>query len=323
MNSTLYLPYATLMVGVAMLYLRLARYFRIIDKPNERSSHVRPTIRGGGVLFWVAALCAYVYGSFAVPYFFAGLTLAALISFLDDLFTLPNRYRIGVQFVSVALLLQQTGCWPAGAVWAYPVLLVVGVGILNAYNFMDGINGITAFYSFVTVGTLWYWQQQTLPAEPPDALLPFVLISLLIFGYLNARRQAVCFAGDVGSVSMAVIILYALMQVVQAEGTFLPILLLAVYGVDSVLTILHRLYLRQNIFQAHRLHLFQLLVHRLGWPHLHVAGLYALVQLTINVGLTEAINWPVAGQWWFAGGLLTALSLAYGLIKKRLITGRA
>ncbi|CCH51620.1 putative undecaprenyl-phosphate N-acetylglucosaminyl 1-phosphate transferase [Fibrisoma limi BUZ 3] len=317
MTFTFYLFITTVLFGTELLYLQVAERFRIVDKPNERSSHTALTIRGGGILFWIAALGAFVYSQFAFPYFFLGLTLAAVVSFLDDLYTLPNRYRIGVQFVAVALLLRETNVWPIEP-WVWVIVLVVGVGTLNAYNFMDGINGITAFYSLVTVGTLWFWQIQQ-PVLVADSLFAFVLASVLVFTYFNARRKAVCFAGDVGSVSIAVIILYMLNQFIIYYQTYLPILLLAVYGVDSVLTILHRLYLGQNIFQAHRLHLFQLLVHRLQWPHLRVSALYALLQLSINAMVLAAIDWSTTAQIGLVGSILLTLSVGYCLFKLRLM----
>ncbi len=314
MNTYLWLTMG--LVGAQVLYLRVARQLGILDKPNERSSHTDlTTIRGGGVLFYVAALGAVVFGGFDGPYFFAGLTLVALVSFFDDLYTLPNRYRLGVQFVAVGLLLMQTGELP-NAGWALAGGLIIGVGVLNAYNFMDGINGMTALYSLVTVGTLGYGL-----ADQSDylTLYAFVFIALVIFAYFNARRRAVCFAGDVGSVSMGFIFLYGLVQTIRSEHTYLPILLLAVYGVDSVLTIVHRLRLRQNIFQAHRLHLFQLLVHRAGWPHLRVSGLYALMQLGINGVAWSAFSWSVTGQMTLAGVVLGALTVMYVVVKRRLM----
>ena len=313
---TVYAATAILLVGVQTGYLRLARHFGIIDRPNDRSSHTDlTTVRGGGVLFYVAALGAFFYSDFAHPYFFAGLTVVAAISFLDDLRPLPRRYRISAQFIGIALLLYETGL-VSGHILVVTGLLVVGVGILNAWNFMDGINGMTAWYGIVCVGTLWFWPGKV--HLPGDEFLPFVFIALLIFGYVNARRRAICFAGDVG-ISIAFIVLLPLIQTIISTRTCLPALLLAVYGVDSILTILHRLYTEQNIFQAHRLHLFQLLVDKLNWPHLRVSALYALTQLAINVLVVNAASWSSRSQWLVAGGLLAALSGLYVVMKRRVM----
>lgn len=317
MSLTVYFFLATLLFGAELLYLNIARHFSIVDVPNERSSHTNlTTVRGGGILFWLAALGAFVYSDFAFPYFFLGLTLAAAISFLDDVRPVANRYRIGVQFVAVGMLLRETGLF-VDTNWVLLVTLVVGVGILNAYNFMDGVNSMTAFYSLITIGTAWYWQSWA-PVGVPNSLFALVIISLLIFSYFNARQQAVCFAGDVGSVAMAVIVLYILLRFVNYYHSYLPLLLLAVYGVDSVLTITHRIYLRQNIFRAHRLHLFQLLVHRLGWPHLRVSAMYALVQLFINGFVLLAMDWSMVAQLMLAGVVLGILVMTYVGVKIRL-----
>jgi UDP-N-acetylmuramyl pentapeptide phosphotransferase/UDP-N-acetylglucosamine-1-phosphate transferase len=183
---------------------------------------------------------------------------------------------------------------------------------------MDGINGMTAWYSLVCVGTLWFWQRE-LHMSTTDSFLPFTFIGLLVFSYANARRRAVCFAGDVGSVSIGFIILLPLIQIIISTQTYLPILLLAVYGVDSSLTILHRLYRRQNVFQAHRQHLFQLLVHKLNWPHLRVSALYALVQLAVNGLVIHTIDWPVCSQWMFASGVLAALTTLYVIGRQQFV----
>ena len=316
MNLLVYVVITVLLAGAQVGYLRLARHFGIIDQPNERSSHTDlTTVRGGGILFYMAELGAFLYSGFTYPYFFAGLTLVAAVSFMDDLRPLSNRYRLMGQFAGIALLLHETGM--ANEIWAATGLLIVGVGILNAWNFMDGINGMTAWYGIVCIGTLWFWQSQ-LQLPETDVFLPFAFIALLLFSFVNARRRAVCFAGDVGSVSIAFITLLALMQIVVSTKTYLPVLLLAVYGVDTILTILHRLYLRQPVFRAHRLHLFQLLVDKLNWPHLRVSALYALIQLAINLLVMNGISWAGRSQWMLAGGILTTLTGLYVLVKRRL-----
>ncbi|GAB3894465.1 MraY family glycosyltransferase [Spirosoma agri] len=310
---------AAVLVCCELLYLRVARHFGIVDTPNERSAHTGlAIIRGGGVLFWMAALVAFVHSGFVYAYFFAGLTLVAVVSFLDDLRSLAYQYRIGAHLVAVGLLLYQLD-YPMPAFWVIGLLLLAGAGILNAYNFMDGINGITAFYSLVTVGTLWYTTLQPASSQVIDSLLPNTFVALLVFSYFNARNQAICFAGDVGSMSLAFIVLYALAQFMITKQTWLPILFLAVYGVDSGLTIGQRLYRRQNIFRAHNLHLFQLLVHKRHWPHLRVATLYSLIQVAINLLVLQALTWSFVGQTMTAVVVVGLLISVYVVVKVRLM----
>ena len=292
LSAWLLLP---LLVALEWGYIGLARRLRLVDRPNARSSHAEPTVRGGGLIIVLAAMAAGLTDRQPSPWFMGGLGLVALISFVDDILPVPNRYRLAVQLLAVVALLVQLGLVPIAG-WVLLPVLLVGVGTLNACNFMDGINGITALYR----------------------LLPATLMGVLAFSLFNVRRKALCFAGDVGSVSVGFIILYPLGQLILREGSLLPLLLLAVYGVDSVLTILHRLWLGQNIFQAHRMHLFQWLVHRQGWSHLRVSGLYALVQGVVNGAVYWGFREPASTQTWLAFGLLAALAVTYCLTKKRL-----
>ena len=149
-----YLLVAIILFVAELLYFKVADRFDIIDKPNERSLHIALVIRGGGVVFWVAALVYFIYSGFSYPFYFVGLTAVAFISFLDDIFTLSNRYRISFQFLGVGFILWQVDLIQDPYLYCIMVL-IVGVGILNAYNFMDGINGITGGYSLVTLLSLW------------------------------------------------------------------------------------------------------------------------------------------------------------------------
>lgn len=311
LSAWLLLP---LLVALEWGYIGLARRLRLVDRPNARSSHAEPTVRGGGLIIVLAAMAAGLTDRQPSPWFMGGLGLVALISFVDDILPVPNRYRLAVQLLAVVALLVQLGLVPIAG-WVLLPVLLVGVGTLNACNFMDGINGITALYSLVTLSTLWWLGRHD---SYTSGLLPATLMGVLAFSLFNVRRKALCFAGDVGSVSVGFIILYPLGQLILREGSLLPLLLLAVYGVDSVLTILHRLWLGQNIFQAHRMHLFQWLVHRQGWSHLRVSGLYALVQGVVNGAVYWGFREPASTQTWLAFGLLAALAVTYCLTKKRL-----
>ncbi|WP_138991436.1 UDP-GlcNAc--UDP-phosphate GlcNAc-1-phosphate transferase [Larkinella sp. C7] len=320
MNGIVYAGVALLLFGAEVLYLRLATHYHIVDTPNHRSSHTQLTVRGGGIIFWLAAFLAFVVTDFASPVFFVGLTLVALVSFLDDISSISTRIRFLIQLISLGLLLEQTGLWSGLSWWMVPGL-ILACGVLNAYNFMDGINGITVFYSAITIATLLVINQFYIPFTG-SVLLVFSLIGLVIFAFFNARRQALCFAGDVGSVSMAFIVIFLLVSLMRESGQLTYALLLTVYGIDSVMTILYRLWQGENIFQPHKRHLFQLLVHQLQWPHLRVAGLYALTQAFINGYVIWLTRRDAQMQFWGGFFLLMALTLAYIVVKNRLVATR-
>ncbi|MDR9443221.1 MAG: UDP-GlcNAc--UDP-phosphate GlcNAc-1-phosphate transferase, partial [Schleiferiaceae bacterium] len=187
--------------------------------------------------------------------------------------------------------------------------------------FMDGINGITAFYALSVLAPLAYLNFSAGEQFFPQSLLYVVGISVWVFSWFNARKRARTFAGDVGSVSMAFILAYLMLQLFLHTGQWAYILFLSVYGVDAVLTIMHRLIKRENIFQAHRSHFYQYLANELAWPHLRVSGLYAILQLLISTltiwGLQE--GWHPA----IFIGLLLGLVVLYVVGKRHMLRGLA
>jgi len=272
-----------LLLFVAELaYFRVANHFNIIDKPNQRSSHTRITLRGGGVVFYIGALLYFVLQGFQYPWFFGGLTMLSLISFADDVRPQSSKLRLLIHFTAMVLMFYQWGLFELP--WYFSVCaLVVSTGILNAYNFMDGINGITGGYSLVVAGALLYiniYRVQFIDNE----LIYYVILSLLVFNYFNFRTKARCFAGDVGSISIAFILLFLLGKLIIATNDISYIVLLGVYGVDTVLTIIRRLLLKENIFEAHRKHVYQLLANEMKMPHVWVSTIYASLQALIIVG---------------------------------------
>lgn len=281
MNVLEYLLTTTTLLTCAHLYFRVADRFNIIDKPNERSSHTRVTIRGGGVLFYIGVILFYLLFGFNYSLFFAGLSLIAVISFIDDISALSSKYRIVVHFAAMLLMFADCGFYSIP--WYYTVVaLIIATGIINAYNFMDGINGITGGYSLVVMGSFWYINNYVEPFIH-NQLLYVVAISLMVFDLFNFRVKARCFAGDVGSVSIAFIVVFLLGKLIVASGNFFYLALLMVYGVDSVLTIVYRLYLKENIFLAHRKHLYQLMANEYKIAHPVVSLIYMAAQSVISI----------------------------------------
>lgn len=295
-----------------MLYFKIADHYNIIDHPNERSSHNSVTIRGGGIIFLFAAFCSF----FLRPEFWMpilGMLIIGVISFIDDRMTLSNKIRIIIHLAAVSLLFLSLSVYQLFPWYSCIALYILVIGIINAYNFMDGINGITGLYSLVILGGLQYVNYQTPFIQPDLIWLP--ILACLIFLYFNFRKKAKCFAGDVGSISIGFWIIYLILNLIIQTGNYAYILFLAVYGVDAVLTIIHRLMLKQNIFEAHRLHFYQILANDQNIPHLIVAILYALLQFIV---VTLVIWVPLNIAFLF---LLTTgpLVLLYVLLKKKLM----
>lgn len=311
MNIIIYVIILVLLFLVELFYFKIADKCNIIDKPNLRSSHTSITLRGGGVIFLVSAwMWAALFG-FAYPWFLVGLTAIAGISFVDDIYSVPNRVRLIVQFVAMLLMFQNFGILNPQSWWMIVIALILCVGIINAYNFMDGINGITGGYSLAVLLPLIYLNSRLFFVE--NSFLIVALMSVLIFNFFNFRKKAKCFAGDVGSVGIAFIILFALGRLILLTGDFTYILLLAVYGVDSVLTIVHRIMLHENIGEAHRKHVYQLMANELKMPHVVVSTIYMCLQLAVSFGL---ILFPV-NHWIYFVLVLLVFCVMYALFKKK------
>jgi UDP-N-acetylmuramyl pentapeptide phosphotransferase/UDP-N-acetylglucosamine-1-phosphate transferase len=278
LNNGLILYFLILFL-LELVYLKIADYYNIVDKPNERSSHTMPIIRGGGFIFVLGFLLWSAANQFAYPYLLMGVLLAAIISFIDDVKALPSILRFGVHIVSVALFLFQLGLLQFSW-WLIPLFILL-IGIKNAYNFMDGINGITGFYSLAIFVPFWITEQD----ELLKGFVGVTMVSLVVFLFFNARKRAKCFAGDIGSISIALIVMFAIVHRIIETGNYIYILALLVYGIDSIFTIAQRLFQGENIFKAHRKHLYQYLVNEFKMPHLLVSGIYAFLQLLFNFWL--------------------------------------
>ena len=279
----IYVVIAAILMAAELLYFKIADRFNIIDRPNMRSSHTSITLRGGGVVFLFGA---WVYAAFfgvTYPWFLIGLTLVGIVSFVDDVHSLPDSARLVVQFAAMFLMFYQFCILNWNDWWIVCIALIVCVGITNAYNFMDGINGITGAYSLAAMLPLIYLNESVDFIEMPFLLV--ITLSILVFLFFNFRKKAKCFAGDVGSISMAFIVVFALGLLMLQTHDFSYIVFLAVYGVDAVLTIVHRIMLHENLGEAHRKHAYQLMANELKLSHLKVSAGYMIVQLAVSAGL--------------------------------------
>ena len=306
-----YLIILVLLFLAELFYFRIADKCNIIDKPNERSSHTRITLRGGGIIFYFGVLAYFLTSHFEYPWFMLALTLITFISFVDDIRSTSQVLRLVFHFSAMALMFYQWGLFSLPW-WTLFVALIVCTGIINAYNFMDGINGITGGYSLVVLVALAYINEAVVSFVEQDFILT-VLCSVVVFNFFNFRKRAKCFAGDVGSVCIAFVLLFFIGKLVIRTEDFSWIILLAVYGVDSVLTIIHRLILHENIGLPHRKHLYQIMANELKIPHVVVSSVYMLVQALVIVGYFYFYSY---GYWYLLATVLI-LGTLYVLFMKK------
>ena len=306
-----YIIILVLLFLAELFYFRIADKCNIIDKPNERSSHTRITLRGGGIIFYFGVLAYFLTSHFEYPWFMLALTLITFISLVDDIRSTSQVLRLVFHFSAMALMFYQWGLFSLPW-WTLLVALIVCTGIINAYNFMDGINGITGGYSLVVLVALAYINEAVVPFVEQDFILT-VLCSVVVFNFFNFRKRAKCFAGDVGSVCIAFVLLFFIGKLVIRTEDFSWIILLAVYGVDSVLTIIHRLMLHENIGLPHRKHLYQIMANELKIPHVVVSSVYMLVQALVIVGYFYFYSY---GYWYLLATVLI-LGTLYVLFMKK------
>lgn len=325
---------AAILLVAEQVYFRIADRFNIIDKPNERSSHSTIVLRGGGIIFTIALWIWSIWSGFQYPWLLAGVTLAAGISFIDDIHSLPDSLRLIVQFASMFLIFYEAGLlgMENGELvvdnWFIQGLVIVAalivcVGATNIINFMDGINGITAGYSIAVVVPLLMLdvrsKMEDVVGFVEPSFLIVVLLSLLVFSLFNFRPKgkAKCFAGDVGSIGIAFIMLFAIGRLIVQTGDVTYLIFLLVYGVDGCLTIIHRIMLHENLGQAHRKHAYQLMANELKIGHVKVSLLYMAMQLVVSLGFVFLCPDTIAAHWIYLVVMAIILGVAYVAFMKK------
>ena len=299
------------------LYFRIADKCNIIDKPNERSSHSTIVLRGGGIIFLISVWIWGAFFGFQYPWFLVGLTLVAGISFVDDIHSLPDSVRLVAQFAAAAMAFYQLGILHWSMWWIILLALIVYVGATNVINFMDGINGITAGYSLAALIPLALVNINGVFVE--QSLIISTILASLVFCIFNFRPKgkAKCFAGDVGSIGIAFIILFLLGNVIIRTMDITWLIFLLVYGVDGCLTIVHRIMLHENLGEAHRKHAYQIMANELKVGHVKVALLYTVMQLVISLGFIYLCPDTVLAHWLYLVGVSAVLAITYILFMKK------
>ena len=294
-------------IVLMLAYFPIARKLNLYDIPNERSSHKNIAFRGGGIIIPLSLILYSLFFGFHDHWLISGVLVVSAISFYDD-YTGANVFvRLTCHFVALGLLMMEMQESLNKFSQIAPILTIliaiIGVATINAYNFMDGINALTGLYTLSVYETVFYYSYyfQNEPSKMFNlSLLAILTVALLIFGFFNFRTKAVLFAGDVGSVSLGLISVFYVLKLISSNTDIIYLSMLAVYGVESGLTIIYRLYKRENIFQAHRKHLFQDLVNKVGLSHLTTSLLYTGLQVIINAGMFLALSKGIPGYNYFA-----------------------
>ena len=310
-----YAIFFVVLLVLELIYFKIADKYNIIDKPNQRSSHTRIVLRGGGIIFTIALWIWSIWYGFQYPWLLAGVTLAAGVSFIDDIHSLPDSLRLVVQFASMFLVFQEVSLLQWDMWYVLIAALIVCVGATNIYNFMDGINGITGGYSLAMLIPLFLLNMKYAFME--ESLIVVIGLSLLVFCLFNFRKKAKCFAGDVGSIGIALILTFCVARLMMVTGDVAWIVLFLIYGVDGVLTICHRIMLHENLGQAHRKHAYQLMANELKIPHVVVSTIYMVLQLAVSLIAIYVIPDTVVAHWTYLVCSAVVMGLAYILFKMK------
>ena len=335
-----YIIIFVLLLVAELIYFRIADKFNIIDKPNERSSHSTIVLRGGGIIFAISMviwlILQMVNGEWLTVQdylpFMVGLILIAGVSFWDDVKSLPDSVRLVAQFAAMALMFWSMfgiqDSWFTVQEWYWKVAIIIAalivcVGATNIINFMDGINGITAGYALAMLVPLLILdvrgQTEDVAGFIEPSYLVVAIIGVLVFCIFNFRPKgkAKCFAGDVGSIGIAFILLFATGRLIIQTGDLTYLVLFLIYAVDGVLTICHRIMLHENLGEAHRKHAYQLMANELKMSHVVVSCIYMVLQLAISLGFIYLCPNTILAHWIYFICMCVVFGLAYILFKMK------
>jgi Fuc2NAc and GlcNAc transferase len=258
-----------------------------LDLPGARSSHVRPTPKGGGVglvlAFVWAALNAGLVSSFWLP-----LVALAILSFANDLRSISAEVRLAAQFLA-ALFVLGGALWTGQAAW--PMLLLLPalffvVATTNCYNFMDGINGMAGITAVVAFACLLLF------SHAPDSALFYPIMAimgaLLAFLPFNLPRARL-FMGDVGSIFLGFLFAVSVCMMASSWTEFLVFAsFLFPFYADEAVTVTERLWRKESLLVPHRRHLYQFLANERGIAHWKVSVAYGVVQAGVALVVAHA-----------------------------------
>lgn len=291
----------------------IARKKELLDHPNARSSHTRPTPKGGGLAIMIAfyAALAYLYTKAMVdPKLFFALLSAlpvVIVSLIDDIHPLSARLRLGVQLLSAAIALYALGgvdtlCFSRFAlsgIWLNLVALFGIVWMSNLYNFLDGIDGYAASQAII-VGLGAYLLFGSFPAL-------FVAAASAGFLLFNWHKASI-FMGDVGSAPLGFIFAVLMLYDAGTPNFLAWMMLLSLFWFDATLTLVRRLKRGEKLSVAHKKHVYQRLT-QAGYSHDKVV----LLSISINLLIFAALF--VSPQESYLYLFLVLLVLLYTLTK--------
>lgn len=318
MNTCLiYVIIFVLILVLELAYFKIANKFNIIDKPNERSSHSSIVLRGGGLIFLLSLWIWSAFFGFQYLWFLLAVTLIAGVSFIDDIRSLPDSVRLVAQFVAMVMMFFQLNILHWDMWWIVALALIVCVGASNVINFMDGVNGITGAYAMASLVPLALLNSTM--GFVDQNLIYVVILADIVFCLFNfqPKGKAKCFAGDVGSIGVAYILLFLIGSLILVTGDVTWLIFLLVYGIDGCLTICHRMMLHENLGEAHRKHAYQLMANELKIGHVKVSSLYAVMQFAISLGFIYLCPSTTVAHWIYLVSTIIILAVVYILFKKK------
>lgn len=286
----LILSFITIIVvaSVALFISKRGMQLGLVDVPNERSSHVVAVPKGGGVGIGICFLIAAL--TLQMPWeLWSSVSVLALVGFINDVKEIKITHRLLIQFLLSGVVLNRIAAmWTEKNIFLQIVLcvgiMVVIAGTTNFYNFMDGINGMAAITGVVGFGLLSffsYYKQETGIAY----LSIFLAIACLSFLPFNFPK-AVVFMGDSGSTVLGFLFATLVFNVGKSVADMLILFsFLFTFYADELSTMIFRVRNGENLLEAHRTHLYQLLTNEFGCSHWQIALLYGMVQLTIGIGV--------------------------------------
>lgn len=317
------------------LYFPLAQKRGMLAGVNHRSSHSSPVITGAGFIFYLSYIFYIIFlflTSEPIPWsLFLGITLLAIVSFIDDLKDVWFFIRLVVQLLSSVLLLYQiyqnftldlNAMNASILIIVAIVALIYSIGFVNLYNFMDGLNGMMAG---ITISALLIFGliDVFIVDFVEDYIIHFTILPTLVFMFCNARKKPLCFSGDVGSVVLGFVMVYMLLSLLMKTGNIVYAFIFVSVYVEAAMTVIQRLLAGQNIFKPHRIHLFQLLCNEYKHSHLKISIYYAINQLLFGGIIILLNNYKVneLAQNLIVIGLFAIEITLYFIYKRKLMGG--